>query len=70
MSTAEIYSPGLEGVIAGGPDGAEAWIRGALARKEKVMGLGQRVYKAGDVRAGHSQGICPSGSGGRADRTM
>jgi citrate synthase len=37
---------------AGGPEQAEAWIRGALARKEKVMGFGHRVYKAGDVRAG------------------
>jgi citrate synthase len=36
----------------GGPDHAEAWIRSALARKEKVMGFGHRVYKAGDVRAG------------------
>jgi citrate synthase len=37
---------------AGGPDTAEAWVRGALARKEKLMGFGHRVYKAGDVRAG------------------
>jgi 2-methylcitrate synthase/citrate synthase II len=37
---------------AGGPDTAEKWIREALARKEKVMGFGHRVYKAGDVRAG------------------
>lgn len=37
---------------AGGPDTAEAWLRGAMARKEKVMGFGHRVYKAGDVRAG------------------
>ena len=36
---------------AGGPDTAEAWIRDALARKEKVMGFGHRVYKAGDIRA-------------------
>jgi citrate synthase len=36
----------------GGPDKAEAWIRDALARKERVMGFGHRVYKAGDVRAG------------------
>ena len=35
----------------GGPDKAEAWIRDALARKEKVMGFGHRVYKTGDVRA-------------------
>jgi citrate synthase len=37
---------------AGGPETAEKWIRDALARKEKVMGFGHRVYKAGDVRAG------------------
>jgi citrate synthase len=36
---------------AGGPDTAEAWIRGALARKERIMGFGHRVYKTGDVRA-------------------
>jgi 2-methylcitrate synthase/citrate synthase II len=37
---------------AGGPATAEKWIRDALARKEKIMGFGHRVYKAGDVRAG------------------
>ena len=37
---------------AGGPTTAEAWVRNALARKEKLMGFGHRVYKAGDVRAG------------------
>ncbi len=37
---------------AGGPDTAEKWIRDALARKEKIMGFGHRVYKHGDVRAG------------------
>jgi 2-methylcitrate synthase/citrate synthase II len=37
---------------AGGPDTAEAWIRAALAKKERIMGFGHRVYKAGDVRAG------------------
>jgi citrate synthase len=36
---------------AGGPETAEKWIRDALARKEKVMGFGHRVYKTGDVRA-------------------
>jgi citrate synthase len=36
---------------AGGPDTAEAWIRAALQRKEKIMGFGHRVYKTGDVRA-------------------
>jgi citrate synthase len=38
---------------AGGkPDTAEKWIRDALARKERIMGFGHRVYKTGDVRAG------------------
>ena len=36
---------------AGGPETAEAWLRAALARKEKIMGFGHRVYKTGDVRA-------------------
>jgi citrate synthase len=37
---------------AGGPRTAEKWLRDALARKERVMGFGHRVYKHGDVRAG------------------
>ncbi|MCI0641502.1 MAG: citrate synthase [Gemmataceae bacterium] len=36
---------------AGGPESAEKWLRDAMARKEKVMGFGHRVYKTGDVRA-------------------
>lgn len=39
-------------VAAGGPAQAEAWTRAALARKERIMGFGHRVYKTGDVRAG------------------
>jgi citrate synthase len=39
-------------IATGGPDKAEKWMRDALARKERVMGFGHRVYKAGDVRAG------------------
>ncbi len=38
-------------LATGGPATAEAWIRAAIARKEKVMGFGHRVYKTGDVRA-------------------
>jgi 2-methylcitrate synthase/citrate synthase II len=37
---------------SGGPATAEKWVRAALARKERLMGFGHRVYKAGDVRAG------------------
>ena len=36
---------------AGGPDTAEKWVRESLARKERLMGFGHRVYKEGDVRA-------------------
>jgi citrate synthase len=39
-------------LAAGGPESAEAWTRAALARKERIMGFGHRVYKTGDVRAG------------------
>jgi len=37
---------------AGSPERAEAWLRQALARKDRIMGFGHRVYKTGDVRAG------------------
>jgi 2-methylcitrate synthase/citrate synthase II len=36
---------------AGGPENAEKWVREALARKERIMGFGHRVYKTGDARA-------------------
>ena len=35
----------------GSPENAEAWIESALARKERIMGFGHRVYKTGDPRA-------------------
>ncbi|MHB1561195.1 MAG: citrate/2-methylcitrate synthase [Isosphaeraceae bacterium] len=35
----------------GSPDKAESWIQDALARKERIMGFGHRVYKTGDPRA-------------------
>lgn len=37
---------------SGGPATAEKWLQDAFSRKEKIMGFGHRVYKAGDVRAG------------------
>jgi citrate synthase len=39
-------------LATGGPETAEKWTREALARKERLMGFGHRVYKTGDVRAG------------------
>ncbi len=35
----------------GSPENAERWIQDALARKERIMGFGHRVYKKGDPRA-------------------
>src|SRR3954452_16246115 len=35
----------------GVPEKAEQWIKDALARKERIMGFGHRVYKTGDPRA-------------------
>ncbi len=35
----------------GAPERAEKWIQDALARKERIMGFGHRVYKTGDPRA-------------------
>jgi 2-methylcitrate synthase/citrate synthase II len=34
----------------GSPEKAEAWVKDRLARKEKIMGFGHRVYKKGDSR--------------------
>lgn len=36
----------------GQPENAERYLQGMLARKERVMGFGHRVYKTGDLRAG------------------
>jgi citrate synthase len=35
----------------GTPENAERWIQDALARKQRIMGFGHRVYKTGDPRA-------------------
>jgi citrate synthase len=35
----------------GSPERAEAWVRGALDRGERLMGFGHRVYRAYDPRA-------------------
>ena len=35
----------------GTPDNAEAWLRGALARGDRLMGFGHRIYRVRDPRA-------------------
>jgi 2-methylcitrate synthase/citrate synthase II len=42
----------------GKKENAETWIRDALARKEKIMGFGHRVYKDGDPRAVYLKELC------------
>lgn len=42
----------------GSPEKAESWIQAALARKERIMGFGHRVYKTGDPRARILKGYC------------
>jgi 2-methylcitrate synthase/citrate synthase II len=42
----------------GTADKAEAWIRAALARKQRIMGFGHRVYKSGDPRATLLKELC------------
>jgi citrate synthase len=44
---------GVEGQLAeiGTLENAEPWIRAALARGERIMGFGHRVYRTGDPRA-------------------
>src|SRR5439155_16671608 len=42
----------------GSPDRAEAWLKAKLARHQKVMGFGHRVYKKGDSRVPMMREIC------------
>ncbi len=42
----------------GKKENADAWVRAALARKEKIMGFGHRVYKDGDPRAEFLKTLC------------
>jgi citrate synthase len=37
----------------GSPDRVDAWVEERLAKKEKIMGIGHRVYKVLDPRAPH-----------------
>jgi len=50
-ANAEVMKLLLELGRDAGPDKAEQFIRGKLARKEKISGFGHRVYKTDDPRA-------------------
>ena len=47
----------------GSVDEAEAWIRGTLARGERLMGFGHRVYRAYDPRAAALRSVAEGLSG-------
>jgi 2-methylcitrate synthase/citrate synthase II len=42
----------------GSADKAEAWVMDALAKKQRIMGFGHRVYKDGDPRAAYVKTMC------------
>jgi citrate synthase len=44
----------------GTPDRAEAWIRGAMTRGDRIMGFGHRVYKTDDPRSVFLRGVARS----------
>lgn len=52
----------------GSRERAEAWVRGALARKRRIMGFGHRVLKKGDARSAIIQQHAESLSGICGDR--
>jgi len=41
----------------GSPEKAEAWVKDRLAKREKIMGFGHRVYKHGDSRVPVMRGL-------------
>jgi 2-methylcitrate synthase/citrate synthase II len=41
----------------GSPDEADDWVKEKLARKEKIMGFGHRVYQSGDARVPVMRGL-------------
>jgi 2-methylcitrate synthase/citrate synthase II len=51
----------------GTPERAEQWIKDALARKERIMGFGHRVYKTGDPRARILKEYCAELAAERGD---
>ena len=51
----------------GVPERAEQWIKDALARKERIMGFGHRVYKTGDPRARILKAYCAELAAERGD---
>ena len=51
----------------GSPDRAEAWIRDAVVRGDRIMGFGHRVYKTDDPRSVFLRGVARSLGGDLVD---
>lgn len=51
----------------GEPERAEAWIRGAVERGERIMGFGHAVYRTDDPRSTFLRGVAQRLGGARAD---
>ena len=51
----------------GTPDRADAWIRRAVARGDRIMGFGHRVYKTDDPRSVLLRGVAHSLGGELVD---
>ncbi len=51
----------------GTPDRADAWIRQAVLRGDRIMGFGHRVYKTDDPRSVFLRGVARSLGGGLVD---
>jgi citrate synthase len=54
----------------GTPDRAEAWVRAALGRGERIMGFGHRIYKVRDPRAEVLGEAAEKLAGRTGDRTL
>jgi citrate synthase len=54
----------------GSPDRAEAWVRAAVGRGDRIMGFGHRVYKGKDPRSALMREVASTVGGSTADFAM
>jgi citrate synthase len=67
-ANAEVMKMLLDIGAGASPDRTDAYIRGKLARKEKIPGFGHRVYRTEDPRATHLRRMSKE-LGGKTDNT-
>jgi citrate synthase len=54
----------------GSPDRAEAWVRAAVGRGDRIMGFGHRVYKGKDPRSALMREVASTLGGSTAEFAM